>query len=50
MGNISVNTIFCFGALCMEIHAIKGDLQTIVRFSYLKVYELINIGMKFKNL
>ena len=30
--------------------SIKGDLQTIFRFSYLDVYKLITMGMKFKNL
>ena len=29
--------------------AFKGDLQTIFRFSYLKVHKLITMGMKFKN-
>ena len=29
---------------------VKGDLQTIFTFSYLKVYKLITMGMKFKNL
>ena len=29
---------------------LKGDLQTIFRFSYLKVYKLITLGTKFKNL
>ena len=29
---------------------LKGDLQTIFRFSYLKVYTLITMGKKFKNL
>ena len=33
----------------MEIF-LKGDLQTIFRFSYLKVYKLITLGTKFKNL
>ena len=28
---------------------IKGDLQTIFCFSYLKVYNVITKGMKFKN-
>ena len=27
---------------------VKGDLQTIFRFSYLKVYKLITLGTKFK--
>ena len=30
--------------------ALKGDLQTIFRFSYMKVYKLITLGTKFKNL
>ena len=30
--------------------ALKGDLQTICRFSYMKVYKLITLGTKFKNL
>ena len=29
---------------------VKGDLQAIFRFSHLKVYKLITMGMKFKNL
>ena len=29
---------------------LKGDVQTIFFFSYLKVYKLITMGMKFKNL
>ena len=29
---------------------VKGDLQTICRFSYMKVYKLITLGTKFKNL
>ena len=33
----------CFSSL-------KGDLQTIFRFSYLKVYKLITLETKFKNL
>ena len=28
----------------------KGDLRTICRFSYMKVYKLITLGTKFKNL
>ena len=28
----------------------KGDLQTICRFSYMKVYKLITLRTKFKNL
>ena len=27
---------------------IKGDLRTICRFSYMKVYKLITLGTKFK--
>ena len=29
---------------------IKGDLRTICRFSYIKVYKLITLGTKFKTL
>ena len=29
---------------------VKGDLQRAFRFSYLKVYKLITLGTKFKNL
>ena len=29
---------------------VKGDLQTNCRFSYMKVYKLITLGTKFKNL
>ena len=29
---------------------IKGDLRTICRFSYMKVYKLITLGTKFKTL
>ena len=30
---------------------LKGDLQTICRFSYnMRVYKLITLGTKFKNL
>ena len=29
---------------------LKGDLQTICRFSYMKVYKVITLGTKFKNL
>ena len=32
------------------IKMVKGDLQTIFRFFYLKVYKVITMGMKFKNL
>ena len=28
----------------------KGDLRTICRFSYMKVYKLITLGTKFKTL
>ena len=30
--------------------SIKGDLRTICRFSYMKVYKLITLGTKFKTL
>ena len=30
--------------------SIKGDLRTICRFSYIKVYKLITLGTKFKTL
>ena len=33
-----------------ENFLIKGDLQTIFRYSYLKVYKFITLGTKFKNL
>ena len=29
---------------------VKGDLRTICRFSYIKVYKLITLGTKFKTL
>ena len=29
---------------------IKGDLRTICRFSYMKVFKLITLGTKFKTL
>ena len=29
---------------------VKGDLQTICRFSYMKVHKLITLGTKFQNL
>ena len=34
---------------CSTIH-FKGDLRTICRFSYIKVYKLITLGTKFKTL
>ena len=33
-----------------QFSAIKGDLRTICRFSYMKVYKLITLGTKFKTL
>ena len=36
-------------AVCKMI-IIKGDLRTICRFSYIKVYKLITLGTKFKTL
>ena len=33
-----------------SVSAIKGDLRTICRFSYMKVYKLITLGTKFKTL
>ena len=32
------------------VQFIKGNLRTIVRYSYLKVYKLITLGTKFQNL
>ena len=32
------------------LNSIKGDLRTICRFSYMKVYKLITLGTKFKTL
>ena len=40
-------------SLFMKLHqclSIKGDLRTICRFSYIKVYKLITLGTKFKTL
>ena len=31
-------------------NTVKGDLRTICRFSYMKVYKLITLGTKFKTL
>ena len=31
-------------------YGVKGDLRTICRFSYMKVYKLITLGTKFKTL
>ena len=36
--------------LNMRVHSLKGDLRTICRFSYIKVYKLITLGTKFKTL
>ena len=36
--------------LLTTLISVKGDLQTIFRFSYLKIYKLITLGTKFKNL
>ena len=33
-----------------DFFSLKGDLQTICRFSYMKVYKLITLGTTFKNL
>ena len=33
-----------------SVNLLKGDLQTICRFSYMKVYKLITLGTKFKTL
>ena len=33
-----------------SVFPIKGDLRTICRFSYMKVYKLITLGTKFKTL
>ena len=41
------NEVLYFSLFKLEI---KGDLQTICRFSYRKVYKLITLGTKFKNL
>ena len=32
------------------VHRLKGDLRTICRCSYIKVYKLITLGTKFKTL
>ena len=34
----------------MDYEGLKGDLHTICRFCYLRVYKLITLGTKFKNL
>ena len=52
---------FFWNVFCMCIHylfslwqklllLLKGDLRTICRFSYMKVYKLITLGTKFKTL
>ena len=33
-----------------SFNGVKGDVQTICRFCYMKVYKLITLGTKFKNL
>ena len=38
------------GASTMLNNVFKGDLRTICRFSYMKVYKLITLGTKFKTL
>ena len=39
------------GTLSFYLSAtVKGDLRTICRFSYMKVYKLITLGTKFKTL
>ena len=50
MGN--TNSVYHNTIMSIDLPAgiVKGDLQTIFRFSYLKVYKLITMGMKFKNL
>ena len=45
----SYKSVACLFVL-VTITNIKGDLQTICRFSYMKVYKLITLGTKFKNL
>ena len=40
----------CWSPLVVSCTHIKGELQTICRFSYMKVYKLITLGTKFKNL
>ena len=44
------NFFFKISHNVLKMSDIKGDLQTIFRFSYLKVHKLITMGMKFKNL
>ena len=41
-------TLNCVLQMCRI--TFKGDLQTICRFSYMKVFKLITLGTKFKNL
>ena len=41
----------CIGGVMEWVYKIlKGDLRTICRFSYMKVYKLITLGTKFKTL
>ena len=40
----------CFSEGSLFLRSVKGDLQTICRFSYMKVYKLITLDTKFKNL
>ena len=44
------NQILCNSYTCVCQILIKGDLRTICRFSYMKVYKLITLGTKFKTL
>ena len=39
-----------YGLKMQKLISIKGDLRTICRFSYMKVYKLITLGTKFKTL
>ena len=48
-----ISTVHCIYCACMINFLfwwIKGDLRTICRFSYMKVYKLITLGTKFKTL
>ena len=41
--------VFIYPIAHLYFH-VKGDLRTICRFSYMKVYKLITLGTKFKTL
>ena len=48
LDNVNIMAFELFWDVIKQIF--KGDLQTIFRVSYLKVYKLITLGTKFKNL